>query len=90
MGPESPILIAETTSTPTTICDAIGPHWCAFGLPGCTPGSNIAEPIPCRHDRGAVTMLTQGLDHVAVITNDSDRLQAFYIDMFAATVESDG
>ena len=35
-------------------------------------------------------MLTQGLDHVAVITKDSDRLQRFYIDMFGATVESDG
>ena len=35
-------------------------------------------------------MLTQGLDHVAVITNDSDRFQSFYIDMFGATVESDG
>ena len=35
-------------------------------------------------------MLTQGLDHVAVITNDYDRLQSFYIEMFGATVESDG
>ena len=35
-------------------------------------------------------MLTEGLDHVAVITNDSDRLQRFYIDNFGATVESDG
>ena len=35
-------------------------------------------------------MLTQGLDHVAVITNDSDQLQSFYIGMFGATVESDG
>ena len=35
-------------------------------------------------------MLTQGLDHVAVITNDSDQLQRFYIDMFGAVVESDG
>ena len=35
-------------------------------------------------------MLTQGLDHVAVITNDSDRLQAFYVEMFGATVEFDG
>lgn len=35
-------------------------------------------------------MLTNGLDHVAVITSDSDRLQRFYIDVFGATVESDG
>ncbi len=35
-------------------------------------------------------MLTQRLDHVAVITGDSDKLQRFYIDMFGATVESDG
>ena len=34
-------------------------------------------------------MLANGLDHAAVITNDSDRLQSFYIDMFGATVESD-
>ena len=35
-------------------------------------------------------MLTVGLDHVAVITNDSDALQRFYIDMFGAAVEFDG
>ena len=35
-------------------------------------------------------MLTQGLDHVAVITNNSDRLQSFYTEMFGATVEFDG
>ena len=35
-------------------------------------------------------MLTDGLDHVAVITNDADRLQRFYIDIFGATVERDG
>ena len=35
-------------------------------------------------------MLTDGLDHVAVITNDADRLQRFYIDVFGATVERDG
>lgn len=35
-------------------------------------------------------MLTAGLDHVATITNDSDRLQRFYIDNFGATIERDG
>ena len=35
-------------------------------------------------------MLTNGLDHVAVITGDSDRLQRFYADVFGATVERDG
>ena len=35
-------------------------------------------------------MLTSGLDHVATITNDGDRLKAFYIDVFGATVERDG
>ena len=35
-------------------------------------------------------MLTVGLDHVALITNDSDALQRFYIDMFDATIEYDG
>ena len=35
-------------------------------------------------------MLTDGLDHVAVITNDADRLQRFYVDVFDATVERDG
>ncbi len=35
-------------------------------------------------------MLLQGIDHVATITNDSDRLQRFYVDNFGATIESDG
>lgn len=35
-------------------------------------------------------MLTDGLDHVATITNDGDRLKQFYVDVFDATVERDG
>lgn len=35
-------------------------------------------------------MLLQGMDHVATVTNDGDRLKAFYVDVFGATVESDG
>ena len=35
-------------------------------------------------------MLTDGMDHVATLTKDSDRLQRFYIDVFGATVERDG
>ncbi len=35
-------------------------------------------------------MLTDGIDHVATITNDGDRLKQFYVDIFEATVESDG
>lgn len=35
-------------------------------------------------------MLTDGMDHVATITKDSDRLQRFYIDVFGAIVERDG
>ena len=35
-------------------------------------------------------MLTSGMDHVATITNDGDRLTAFYTDVFGATVERDG
>jgi len=35
-------------------------------------------------------MLLQGIDHVATITNDGDRLKQFYIDVFDATVERDG
>jgi len=35
-------------------------------------------------------MLLSGIDHVATITNDSDRLQRFYIDVFGATIERDG
>ena len=35
-------------------------------------------------------MLTAGIDHVATITKDSDRLQRFYIDNFGATIERDG
>ena len=35
-------------------------------------------------------MLTDGIDHVATITNDGDRLKEFYADVFGATVERDG
>lgn len=35
-------------------------------------------------------MLTSGMDHVATITNDADRLKAFYTEVFEATVERDG
>jgi len=35
-------------------------------------------------------MLLQGIDHVATITNDGDRLKRFYIDIFDATIEADG
>ena len=35
-------------------------------------------------------MLTDGIDHVATITNDGDRLKDFYADVFGATIERDG
>jgi len=35
-------------------------------------------------------MLLKGIDHVATITRDGDRLKQFYVDMFEATVERDG
>lgn len=35
-------------------------------------------------------MLTSGLDHVATITSDGDRLKEFYASVFEATVEHDG
>ncbi|MGI9623715.1 MAG: VOC family protein [Acidimicrobiales bacterium] len=35
-------------------------------------------------------MLTGGLDHVATITNDADRLKDFLVEVFGATVERDG
>ena len=35
-------------------------------------------------------MLTGGLDHVATITNDADRLKEFLVDVFEASVERDG
>jgi catechol 2,3-dioxygenase-like lactoylglutathione lyase family enzyme len=35
-------------------------------------------------------MLLQGIDHVATITNDGDRLKQFYVDVFDATIERDG
>ena len=35
-------------------------------------------------------MLTDGLDHVATLTNDADRFRDFYIEVFGATVEHDG
>lgn len=36
------------------------------------------------------SLLTDGMDHVATITGDADRLKSFYIDVFGATVERDG
>ena len=35
-------------------------------------------------------MLLQGIDHVATITNDGDRLKQFYVEVFDATIEQDG
>jgi catechol 2,3-dioxygenase-like lactoylglutathione lyase family enzyme len=35
-------------------------------------------------------MLLQGIDHVATITKDGDRLKQFYVDVFGATIERDG
>ncbi len=35
-------------------------------------------------------MLTAGIDHVATITKDSDRLQRFYVGNFGASIEFDG
>ena len=35
-------------------------------------------------------MLLQGIDHVATITGDGDRLKQFYVDVFGAKVERDG
>lgn len=35
-------------------------------------------------------MLLEGIDHVATITNDGDRLKQFYVDIFDATIERDG
>jgi catechol 2,3-dioxygenase-like lactoylglutathione lyase family enzyme len=34
-------------------------------------------------------MLLDGVNHVAVLTNDTDRLHAFYLDVFDATVSHD-
>lgn len=35
-------------------------------------------------------MLLQGIDHVATITNDGDRLKDFYTSVFDAAIERDG
>ena len=35
-------------------------------------------------------MLLDGVNHVATLTNDSDRLHRFYVEMFDATVSRDG
>lgn len=35
-------------------------------------------------------MLLDGIDHVATVTNDGDRLIRFYVEVFGATVERDG
>ena len=40
--------------------------------------------------KGTPDMLTDGIDHVATITNDGDRLKEFYTDVFDATIERDG
>jgi catechol 2,3-dioxygenase-like lactoylglutathione lyase family enzyme len=42
------------------------------------------------HTKKEDTMLLQGIDHVATITNDGDRLKQFYVDVFDATIERDG
>ena len=34
-------------------------------------------------------MLLNGVNHVALLTNDTDRLQAFYREIFDATVSQD-
>src|SRR3954466_3279554 len=35
-------------------------------------------------------MLLDGINHVAILTNDTDRLHRFYIEVFGATVSRDG
>jgi catechol 2,3-dioxygenase-like lactoylglutathione lyase family enzyme len=35
-------------------------------------------------------LLTSGFNHVAILTNDTERLQAFYVDVFDAEVLRDG
>ena len=35
-------------------------------------------------------MLTDGFNHVAILTNDTDRLHAFYEEVFDAVVQHDG
>jgi catechol 2,3-dioxygenase-like lactoylglutathione lyase family enzyme len=35
-------------------------------------------------------MLVDGFNHVAILTNDTDRLHAFYVEVFEATVQRDG
>ena len=38
---------------------------------------------------GSITMLLDGVNHVAILTNDTDRLHAFYREVFDATVPHD-
>jgi catechol 2,3-dioxygenase-like lactoylglutathione lyase family enzyme len=53
-------------------------------LPGGVDGDEIDERSA--YDRA---MLLNGFNHVAVLTSDSDRLQAFYREVFDATVRHD-
>jgi catechol 2,3-dioxygenase-like lactoylglutathione lyase family enzyme len=54
----------------------------------------MAAPYPHPHhpsgDRGGLAVLTDGLNHVAILTNDMDRLIAFYTNVFEAEVARDG
>src|ERR1035438_9152036 len=56
------------------------PRWVAW-----SERVSSMHPIP-----GGGDMLTKGINHVAIITNDADRLQAFYREVFDAVVVRDG
>src|SRR5439155_22408992 len=51
--------------------------------------SALDRGLTAGHRRGRRGMLLNGVNHVAILTNDSDRLHAFYRDVFDAKVSRD-
>jgi catechol 2,3-dioxygenase-like lactoylglutathione lyase family enzyme len=48
-------------------------------------GTGVRDPRPLEEDH----MLLDGINHVATLTSDTDRLHRFYRDVFGATVSDD-
>ena len=60
--------------------------------PGCvTLSGRGSSPRPmCGVNIEGRMMLLDGLNHVAILTNDTDRLHSFYTEVFDATVQAVG
>src|SRR5579884_3110928 len=79
---------------PTALLLARGPPWTSMVHPEPASGKTVTVR-PARHPwcaaqtRKLVRMLLDGVNHVALLTNDADRLHAFYREIFDATVSRD-